>query len=263
MRSESPKTISPAKPCIIMNLDNIQIIKSSRASHIRISIDQDKNVNLILPRRVKEEEGIRFLRSRRDWVEKTLKKIQPRKKYLWEFNFSEDETIFFFGLPHRLQFFHAFTYPYILHNNQQTTINKQHNETKKNKYRLQISGMSSGRMPTDYRLIISPPRKKLFMNFLSNKLREHIYGFAYQFCKTNGFAFKELKIKNIRSRWGSCSRAGNLNFSSRLVHYHPEVINYVVIHEFCHTREMNHSRRFWSHVASFCPEYKKLIKMLK
>jgi hypothetical protein len=111
--------------------------------------------------------------------------------------------------------------------------------------------------------IITPEKRHIFENFLSNKLREHIYGFAFKFCKTHGFAFKDLKIKFMKSRWGSCSRLGNLNFSLRLVHYDREVINYVVVHELCHTREMNHSRRFWELVGQFCPEYKKYIKMLK
>lgn len=251
-----------------MNIDNIQIIKSPRARHVRISIDPDKNVKLILPRRVKEEEGLRFLRSKQDWVEKTVRKIKPHKKNLWEFGFADREIIFFLGLPHFLQFSHASTYPYILRNNRQTTINDQQQNnliqgTLNQKSANNIITNNYKLLTTDYRLIITPPRKKLFLSFLSNKLREHIYGFAYQFCKANGFALRDLKIKNIRSRWGSCSRAGNLNFGSRLVHYSPEVINYVVIHELCHTREMNHSRKFWALVMQFCPDYKKCIELLK
>lgn len=225
---------------------DVKIIHSRRARHLRISIGTDRNVSLIIPRHASEEQGMKFLNSRLSWVEKTLSRIKPRKKQPWEFKFEEDTQIFFFGLPHRLSFSDVRMYPYV-------------NKSQKSKVKSQnLNGNNDGSLG-----IVTPDKKKIFENFLSNKLREHIYGFAFKFCKTHGFAFKDLKIKSMRSRWGSCSRLGNLNFSLRLIHYNPQVINYVVIHELCHTREMNHSRRFWELVGQFCPEYKKYIKLLK
>jgi hypothetical protein len=227
-------------------LHSVSIIHSRRARHLRISIDHEKNVSLIIPRRSSEEQGIRFLNSRREWVEKTLSKIKPRKKQPWDFKFEEETQIFFFGLPHRLQFTTDRMYPYVT-------------KTQSAKLRSQnLNENNDGAVE-----IITPSKKKVFENFLSNKLREHIYTFAFKFCKTYGFAFRDLKIKSMRSRWGSCSRLGNLNFSLRLVHFDREVINYVVVHELCHMREMNHSRRFWELVGQFCPNYKIYIKQLK
>lgn len=229
---------------------SISIVHSPRARHLRISISPDKQVSLIIPHRSSEREGIKFLNSRVDWIEKTIARIKPRKRGKWEYKFLESKTIFFFGLPHRLQFNNNHTYPNI-HTNKNIINN------------FRPVSRQGGSLTADHRLIVTPQKKKVFENFLSNKLREHIYSFAYKFCHENGFAFRELKIKNIVSRWGSCSRQGNLNFSTRLVHYDREVINYVVIHELCHTKEMNHSRKFWALVAKYCPEYKSYIKMLK
>jgi predicted metal-dependent hydrolase len=221
-------------------LDSVQIIHSKRARNLRISISPDKQVSLTIPRRVSEGEGIRFLNSKVDWIEKTLKKIKPRKRGKWEYKFLDDSQIFFFGLPHHLSFSDELTYPYTP--------------------RPACHSRESGNPGL---VIISPPKKKIFENFLSNKLRDHIYVFAFKFCKENGFKFNDLRIKNVISRWGSCSRKGNLNFSIRLVHFEKEIINYVVIHELCHTKEMNHSRKFWALVGQYCPEYKTHIKMLK
>jgi predicted metal-dependent hydrolase len=70
-----------------------------------------------------------------------------------------------------------------------------------------------------------------------------------------GFAFGRVSIKEQKSRWGSCSRAGNLNFNWRLLLAPLPVLDYVVVHELCHLRELNHSPAFWALVARACPDY--------
>ncbi|MDR1813940.1 MAG: M48 family metallopeptidase [Tannerella sp.] len=62
----------------------------------------------------------------------------------------------------------------------------------------------------------------------------------------HGFVFKEVKIKNMRSRWGSCSSRKNINLSLRLMMLPQHLVDYVLLHELCHTVEMNHGVRFWS-----------------
>jgi predicted metal-dependent hydrolase len=78
-----------------------------------------------------------------------------------------------------------------------------------------------------------------------------------------GVSFGRVRIGDPKTRWASCSRNGNLNFSWRLLMFPPEVRDYVVIHELCHLKEMNHSRAFWSLVAEFCPDYNVHRKWLK
>lgn len=70
-----------------------------------------------------------------------------------------------------------------------------------------------------------------------------------------GFTYGRVTIKEQKSRWGSCSRKGNLNFNWRLLLAPPPVLDYVVIHELCHLKELNHSPRFWRLVAQTCPDY--------
>ena len=75
--------------------------------------------------------------------------------------------------------------------------------------------------------------------------------------------YGRITIRNQRSRWGSCSSQGNLNFNCLLMLSPPEVIDYVVAHELCHRKEMNHSPKFWAEVERVMPDYKQRQKWLK
>ena len=72
-----------------------------------------------------------------------------------------------------------------------------------------------------------------------------------------------IAIREQKSRWGSCSRKGNLNFNWKLIMAPPEALDYVVVHELCHLHEFNHSPRFWSLVAEQLPDYELWKKWLK
>ena len=73
----------------------------------------------------------------------------------------------------------------------------------------------------------------------------------------------KITIRNQVSRWGSCSSKGNLNFNCLLMLTPPDVIDYVVVHELCHRKELNHSANFWSEVSQVLPNYKVPKKWLK
>ena len=78
-----------------------------------------------------------------------------------------------------------------------------------------------------------------------------------------GVSYGRITIRAQHSRWGSCSKAGNLNFNCLLMLTPPEVREYVVIHELCHRKEMNHSARFWAEVERVCPDFRTCRQWLK
>ena len=78
-----------------------------------------------------------------------------------------------------------------------------------------------------------------------------------------GIPYRRLRIRNQRRQWGSCSAKGHLHFNWRLIMAPPEVLDYVVLHELCHRRELNHSPRFWTLVSAHCPAYRDALAWLK
>ena len=81
--------------------------------------------------------------------------------------------------------------------------------------------------------------------------------------KEHGFSFARSKITHSSSRWGSCSSSGTISLNIGMMNLPFELIDYVIIHELCHTRHMNHSTKFWDEVYKFDPQYKMHRNELK
>ncbi|OGZ70732.1 MAG: hypothetical protein A3F47_00420 [Candidatus Staskawiczbacteria bacterium RIFCSPHIGHO2_12_FULL_38_11] len=77
------------------------------------------------------------------------------------------------------------------------------------------------------------------------------------------FNVNRIAIKNSKTRWGSCSKKGNLNFNYKIALLPLELADYVIVHELCHLGEFNHSKKFWHLVSLTIPDYKKLKKRFK
>ena len=83
------------------------------------------------------------------------------------------------------------------------------------------------------------------------------------FAKRMGVDYGRITIREQKTRWGSCSSKGNLNFNWKLVLLDPELLDYVVVHELAHRREMNHSKNFWKIVEAELPDYRDRRRRLK
>lgn len=97
---------------------------------------------------------------------------------------------------------------------------------------------------------------------LADKALEVIPDRVKYYASLIGVDYGRITIRHQKTRWGSCSSKGNLNFNCLLMLAPSEVIDYVVVHELCHRKEMNHSKAFWNEVAKILPNYKESKKWL-
>lgn len=110
---------------------------------------------------------------------------------------------------------------------------------------------------------ILPPRTK--RHYLQHKeaARRLIVEKLKFWNKYYQFTYKRVAIRNTKSRWGSCSEAGNLNFSYRLLFLPESLVDYIVVHELCHLRHQHHQKSFWNLVAETIPDHVARRRRLK
>jgi len=108
-----------------------------------------------------------------------------------------------------------------------------------------------------------PQAESAFQAWYKKQARAVLTERAGYFARKHGFEIEKIRITSARTRWGSCSAKKTLSFTWRLVMAPPEVVDYVVVHELCHLRELNHSRAFWAQVEAILPDYKGKRKWLK
>lgn len=93
--------------------------------------------------------------------------------------------------------------------------------------------------------------------------RDMVHRRLEKFSQIYGFKYNTVTIRNQKTRWGSCSSKGNLNFNYKVVFLPQRHADYIIVHELCHLKEFNHGKRFWSLVAQTFPDYEKIVAELK
>ena len=108
-----------------------------------------------------------------------------------------------------------------------------------------------------------PKFSKQEIKELANKALAYIPERVKYYAPIVGVNYTRITIRNQKTRWGSCSSKGGLNFNCLLMLTPPEVVDYVVVHELCHRKEMNHSKAFWDEVEKVLPDYKSAKPWLR
>ena len=107
------------------------------------------------------------------------------------------------------------------------------------------------------------PMSDMEIRLLADKAKRVIPPKVHRYAALMGVTYGRITIRFQKSRWGSCSGKGNLNFNCLLMKAPDEVVDYVVVHELCHRKQMNHSPKFWAEVEKIIPDYKERRKWLK
>ena len=107
---------------------------------------------------------------------------------------------------------------------------------------------------------IKSEKEKLYTD---EEFKSIVQDTANELIKETGLVPNKVRIRDIKYAWGSCSANKNVTISYKLIYYSKEAIKYVILHELCHIKYMNHSKAFWNLVATYMPNYKEIKKEFK
>lgn len=99
--------------------------------------------------------------------------------------------------------------------------------------------------------------------YTDEEFKEIVENAANELIKITQLVPNKIRIRNIKYAWGTCSANRNITINYNLIKYSKEAIKYVILHELCHLKYMNHSKEFWSLVEKYMPKYKQVKKEFK
>ncbi len=117
----------------------------------------------------------------------------------------------------------------------------------------------------DENTIYLPPenRAAYLENFYRSAAKQFLPDRLQKWADALGLSCKAVRINGAKTRWGSCSSKTTINFSYRTMMLPPNCIDYVIVHELCHLKQMNHSDKFWAEVKKVLPDYEKRVRQIK
>ncbi|MHB8074821.1 M48 family metallopeptidase [Desulfosporosinus fructosivorans] len=228
-------------------IDTTEIFYSIRRSHkakyVSISIGEN-GVHVVAPISMNDTEIISLVEKKRHWIINKYDKYHQRVLQLpVEREFVSGEKHLFKGNSYPLK-----------------VIDSKGRFTKVNLTDGQLLVEIKVGLPSDIR---REEIRRHLEKWYIREARELILERLEFFSGIIGVKVNNVRLKNQKTRWGSCSQKGNLNFNWKLVMAPIEIVDYVVVHELCHLKQMNHSPRFWLLVENQIRDYKKMRKWLK
>jgi predicted metal-dependent hydrolase len=209
-----------------------EIVRSKRRS-LSLEITSEARLIIRAPNRMHMEKIFEIVREKRNWIWKKQQEMRMKKIEVQPKAFHTGETFLFLGQEYPLQ----------IVNNTRIPLTLERHFLLSEKYQHKA--------------------KEIFEKWYREEAKVMLTEKVQIFAEKAGVSVRSIKINSAQKRWGSCAASGNINFSWRLVLAPEFVVDYVVAHEVAHRKEMNHSPRFWSVVASLHPDYKQAKKWLR
>ena len=214
------------------------VIEKSKRKSLSIAIQPDGNLLVKAPFFMTDAEIVKWVKTKTGWIIRQRAKIQeqwqqnPPKQYV------TGEKFLYLGEEYEL-------------------------EVRLSEGRAGMAGIADDKIIVFAKTADSTEVQKILVNWYDKQAKAVISKRVRYFAERMGESYGKITIKNQQKRWGSCSSARNLNFNRRLIMAPQEVLDYVVVHELCHLRQMNHSKEFWQEVEMVLPDYKMHKKRLE
>lgn len=218
-----------------------RIRRSSRRGTLSISVYPDNTVVVAAPERISDDEIMRFVEKKADWVHKRMSINVEKQKEIVPRRFVTGEKLLYLGKEHSLIVEEAILAGVVLEGDN-------------------ISVRIRPGTPPELRGQMIKRQLSLWYVHLSlAKIRERVRHYV----TVIGVRPRTVKIKSLRSRWGSCSCRGGVNFAWNIIMADEKILDYLVVHELCHLVHHDHSAEYWQLVARFIPNYRERRKWLK
>jgi predicted metal-dependent hydrolase len=210
----------------------LALVRHPRARRYVLRLQPDGSVRITIPRGGSNAEAWRFAERSQGWLERQLERLaaQPRRPAQW----SVGTEILFRGEPSRIE----------------AGMNGEIGMIRVGGETFAVSDPAADLRPAIERHLWSLATKELPPRVL-------------EYATLHQLPVLRVTVRNQRSRWGSCSRRGAISLNWRLIQTPRHVQDYLILHELCHLRQMNHSHRFWREVQRVCPEFEAAERWLK
>lgn len=208
----------------------VELVRRSGQRRLRLQVRPNGTIRLSCGRRVPKKELLRFLNDTRGFIQKALDEYAHLKSQFPMKRFEAGEAFLFLGRPRQLNLVPA----------------------PKTRVLLLGEKIILQNPPDDVR-----ERQVAMIEFYKRCGRAYLANRIEYWSRKMGLVPAKVSYRSQKTRWGSCSSRGQISLNWRLVLAPYEVCDYVVIHELAHLRHPNHSSRFWTLVASYCPDYAK------
>jgi predicted metal-dependent hydrolase len=212
---------------------------SNRSRHVRLSVTPRNGVVIIVPRHFDPARIPKIVSEKEEWLKRAIQKIENGSIH------HRSPLV----LPERIHFRsiqEEYTVTVEYHSHRKNLLSVHGNEI--------VLSLNSKSTHTGFILL-----KK----WLQEKGKEILIPWLHRISIEHKLPFNSAVVRFQRTRWGSCSVKKNINLNRSLLFLPPYMVEYLFIHELCHTVEMNHSKRYWKLVEMHCPEYRTVDKELK
>ena len=234
------KTQNTDKLFFIKDIGEIKLVKSKRARRISIRVKPFDGVIVSVPHRASYKMAEKFALEKKDWIKNSLIKTSEFEERLTVFTEKSD----FRTIKHQL------------------VIEKWDKDLLSVRV---INWKIFVKYPFDVNVRdeqIQTGIRKGIERALRIEAAEYLPARTAYLAKKTGFKYRAFTINNTKSRWGACTRDNNISLNIHLMRLPSSLIDYVIVHELCHTEQKNHSKRFWDLMEKVMPGAKILNKEL-
>ena len=214
---------------------------SGKAKHVRFRVSVEKGLEVVVPKRFSLSRVPSLVEKNRQWIERAFQKAKAIKEMaplpIWQ-------------MPAEISLSALeLTWSVLTRPNDAKTVILRETSDKT----LLVHGAIENAVAC----------QRVFKRWLTHKAEVHLIQWLKRLSDETGLAYATASIRQQRSRWGSCSSRRSISLNARLLFLPPELVTYVLVHELCHTKHLNHSPKFWRLVEFYLPDCRRFDRQLR